>query len=195
MNLRKKSIKYLFFALFILAVIFIIANFWMEKSSINAKSNYTAIKDKLQKSKSCKLPENYTLNINKSVFEGLSNDLSPYTIYAQNVIKNSIEKYLLSSIDGIYVIDGEDVQITAGKGTLYENKKSIMLQDNVEIFFNGILVNSDNIMIDFETRNAKSKNKVEVLFDDSRIEADQFETHDSSKIIKFKGNVNSNLDF
>ena len=73
-------------------------------------------------------------------------------------------------------------------------QKSVILNNNVKIIFNGVIFNSKQVIVDLDTKDARSDDEVEVIFEKSKIRADQFKTENSSDTIKFKGNVDSNFD-
>lgn len=186
---KTKLAKYIFLSASICVLVSVLVTLYVQKQPTDKESNYESTK-----SNSKKLSKEYSLNISKSIFEGISEDLSPYVIIAQNVAKNTSDKYLLDIIKGKYTLPDGEITIKADSGTLDELKKSVILNDNVKILFNGMVFNSDQVIVDLETKDAKSNDEVEVTFEKSKIRADKFKTEDSANIIKFEGNVDSNFD-
>ena len=186
---KTKLVKYMFLSASICVLVSVLVVLYIQKLPTNNESNYQTTKNKTKK-----LSKEYSLNITKSIFKGVSEDLSPYVIIAQNVAKNTSDKYLLDIIKGKCTLPDGEITIKADSGTLDEIKKSIILNDNVRILFNSMVFNSDQVIVDLETRDAKSNNKVEVTFEKSKIQADKFKTEDSANTIKFEGNVDSHFD-
>lgn len=186
---KTKLVKYIFLSASISVLVSVLVVLYIQKLPTDTESNYEITKNKTKK-----LSKEYSLNITKSIFEGVSEDLSPYVIIAQNVAKNTSDKYLLDIIKGKYTLPDGEITIKADSGTLDELKKSVILNDNVRILFNGMVFNSNQIIVDLETKDAKSNDKVEVTFEKSKIQADKFKTEDSANTIEFEGNVDSNFD-
>lgn len=186
---KTKLLKYIFLSASLCVLIAVLTTLYVQKLPIEDKSDF-----KKSQKKSRKLPEEYSLNISKSIFKGISSDLAPYVIMAQNVVKNSSDKYLLDIVNGTYTLPDGKITIKADNGTLDEIKKSVILNDNVSIHFNGMIINSQQILVDLETKDAKSQEEVEVIFENSKIRADKFQTEDSAETIKFEGNIDSSFD-
>lgn len=186
---RTKLTKYIFLSASICILVSILVSLYIQKIPTESIDSY-----ELTKNKAKKLSKDHSLNIIKSVFEGISQDSSPYVIIAQHVVKNTSDKYFLDIIKGKYTLPDGEITIKADNGTLDEMKKSVILNNNVKIIFNGATFNSKQIIVDLDTKDARSDDEVEVIFEKSKIRADQFKTEDSSNIIKFKGNVDSNFD-
>lgn len=186
---RTKLTKYIFLSASICVLVSILVTLYIQKIPTENAENYD-----LTKNKTRKLTKDHSLNISKSIFEGTSEDLSPYVIIAQHVAKNTSDKYFLDVIKGKYTLSDGEITIKADSGTLDELKKSVILNNNVKIIFNDIIFNSKQVIVDLDTKDARSDDEVEVIFKKSKIRADKFKTEDSSDTIKFKGNVDSNFD-
>lgn len=186
---KTKLAKYIFLSASICVLVSILVTLYLQNLPTENESNYDSVKKK-----TTKLSKEYSLNISKSIFKGISEDLSPYVIMAKNVSKNTTDKYLLDTINGKYALPDGEITIKADRGTLDEIKKSVILNDNVKILFNGMVFNSKQMTVDLETRDAKSSSEVEVTFKESKIRANKFKTEDSANTIKFEGNVDSTID-
>jgi lipopolysaccharide export system protein LptC len=186
---RTKLIKYIFLSASLCLLVSILVTLYIQKLPTEDE-----LDSEFSTKKSHKLSNEYSLNINKSVFEGIGDDLAPYIIMAQNVVKNSADKYLLDIVNGTYTLPDGKITIKAGAGTLNELEKSILLHENVTILFNGMIFNSKEVTVDLDTKDAKSDSEVEISFKKSTIRADKFKTEDSNQIIKLDGNVDSNFD-
>ena len=57
-----------------------------------------------------------------------------------------------------------------------------------------MVFNSDQIIVNLETKDAKSNDKVEVTFEELQVQADKFKTEDAANTIQFEGNVDSNFN-
>lgn len=182
-----KLIKYIFLSTGCCVLIAIVTSLYAQNALISKDSSSS------QKDRS-RLPKDYTLSINHSVIEGVSSDLMPYKISAENIVKNSANKYVLNSVNGKYSLDDGDISIKATKGTLDEVTKSFILTDDAQVIFNGIIFSSKEIIFDLHSKDASSNKEVEVVFEQSSIKADSFKIEDSTNSIEFKGNVKSNFN-
>jgi lipopolysaccharide export system protein LptC len=186
---RTKLIKYIFLSASLCILVSILVTLYIQKLPTEDE-----LDSEFSTKKSTKLSQEYSLNISKSIFEGISDDLAPYVIMAQNVVKNSTDKYLLDIVNGTYTLPDGKITIKAGAGTLSESEKSILLKDDVTILFNGMTFNSDQVTVDLDTRDAKSDSEVEITYKKSKIRADKFKTEDSAQTIKLEGNIDSNFE-
>lgn len=186
---KTKLIKYIFLSTGCCVLIAIVTALYAQ-NTLTSKDSST---QSSQKDRS-KLPKDYTLSINHSVVEGISSDLMPYKISAENIIKNSANKYMLNSVNGKYSLEDGDIFIKATKGTLNEVTKIFTLTDDAQVIFNGVTFSSKEIIFDLDSKDAHSDTEVEVIFEQSNIRADSFKTKDSSNNIEFKGNVKSNFN-
>ena len=87
---KTKLVKYIFLSASICILVSVLVILYIQKLPTDTESSYEITKNKAKK-----LSKEYSLNITKSIFEGVSEDLSPYVIVAQNVAKNTSDKYLL----------------------------------------------------------------------------------------------------
>ncbi|MDP4708526.1 MAG: LPS export ABC transporter periplasmic protein LptC [Rickettsiaceae bacterium] len=186
---RIKLIKYCFLSAGCCVLIAIVTTLYLKNISIQEDIKESSIQKTQQK-----LSKDYTLNINQSIFEGISSDLTPYKISAKTVTKDLENKYILSAVSGQYSLTNGDLNIKAAIGTLDEDQKLATLTKDVEITVNGIIFNSEKIMFNLENQEAYSDTEVEVNFNKSNIKADSFNTKNSHNIIEFNGNVESNFD-
>lgn len=184
---RTKILKYIFLSAGICVLIAIIAILWAKNNSYSAAENEKAGQEKT------KLSKEYTLGITRSIFEGVSDDLLPYKISAKSVKKDLSNRYFLNDIKGKYSLEDGDVLLNALKGTLDDDNKYIILENNVKIIFDDITLKSDNIKFNLDSKNAQSDSEVIIDFKDSNIRADGFETENSGDKIKLEGNVESNF--
>jgi LPS export ABC transporter protein LptC len=135
--------------------------------------------------------KDFDLKISKSIFEGLSSNLLPYKIIAETATKINDNLYDLQNIDAKYSLENGNLNIKAICGTLDDEAKSIILQNNVCINYGGAEINSEKIQFDLHNKNAQSDSKVHVQYKNSSLDADRFDTDDSSDIINLEGNVES----
>lgn len=183
-----KLIKYIFLSTGCCVLIAIVTSLYTQNTLIS--KDFTSSSQEVHS----KLPKDYTLSINHSVIEGVSSDLMPYKISAENIVKNSANKYVLNSVNGKYSLDDGDISIKATKGTLDEVTKSFTLTDDAQVIFNGIIFSGKEIIFDLHSKDATSNKEVEVVFEQSSIKADSFKIEDSTNSIEFKGNVKSNFN-
>lgn len=186
---KTKLVKYIFLSASLCVLVAVLVILYLHKLPTEDESSF-----KTAQKEARKLPKEYSLRIKQSIFEGVSTDLAPYVIMAQNVARNTANEYLLKIVNGTYKLADGEIIIKADSGTLNETEKSVTLKDNVSILFNGMSFNSEKMIVNLSTKDAKSPEEVEVTFEQSKIRADQFQTEDSAGIIKFKGNVDSSFD-
>ena len=185
---RIKLLKYAFLSAGICVMIAIIAILYAQ----NNLQNHT--EEAVNETAKPKLSKEYTLSIQHSIFEGISQDSLPYKISAENVVKDADNKYLLNTIIGKYKVAGGAIELTASNGTLDELNKFVILNQNAQITYNGIIFNSAKIKCNLDNKDIESDVPVDVNFKKSNIKADKFNTKNSGNDIIFKGNVESKFD-
>ena len=183
-----KLIKYIFLSTGCCVLIAIVTSLYAQNTLISKDFTSSSQEDH------SRLPKDYTLSINHSVIEGVSSDLMPYKISAENIVKNSANKYVLNSVNGKYSLDDGDISIKATKGILDEVTKSFTLTDDAQVIFNGVVFSGKEIIFNLHSKDATSNKEVEVVFEQSSIKADSFKIEDSTNSIEFKGNVKSNFN-
>ena len=185
-----KLIKYIFLCSGVLVLIVIFTT--IIYSSRSLQNNHVAKQDILNNKPY--LTKDYSLGIENPVFEGISNNLAPYKILAQTMVKDKYNNYILQSVSGKYLSSDGDIIIKSNEATLDDFAKKIILKDNVLIIFNGIKLKSSQLNLNINTHNINSEVPVIVDFSNSYIKADKLDSDDYSKIIRFKGNVESVFD-
>jgi hypothetical protein len=185
-----KLIKYIFLCSGVLVLIVIFTT--IIYSSRSLQNNHVAKQDILNNKPY--LTKDYSLGIENPVFEGISNNLAPYKILAQTMVKDKYNNYILQSVSGKYLSSDGDIIIKSNEATLDDFAKKIILKDNVLVIFNGIKLKSSQLNLNINTHNINSEVPVIVDFSNSYIKADKLDSDDYSKIIRFKGNVESVFD-
>ena len=161
-------------------------------SSGSPKNNPTAKQDVLDNK--LYFTKDYSIGVENPVFEGVSNNLIPYKILAQTMMKDKYNNYILQSVSGKYLSNDGDIIIKSNEATLDDLAKKIILKNNVLIIFNGIQLKSSQLNFNINTQTINSDTPVIVDFSNSYIKADKLDLDDYSKIIRFKGNVESVFD-
>ena len=185
-----KLIKYIFLCSGVLVLIVIFTT--IIYSSRSLQNNHVAKQDILNNKPY--LTKDYSLGIENPVFEGISNNLAPYKILAQTMVKDKYNNYILQSVSGKYLSSDGDIIIKSNEATLDDFAKKIILKDNVLVIFNGIRLKSNQLNLNINNQNINSEAPVIVDFSNSYIKADKLDSDDYSKIIRFKGNVESVFD-
>ena len=90
--------------------------------------------------------------------------------------------------------DSVEIIIKSNEATLDDLAKKIILKDDVVVIFNGIKLKSSQLNLNINNQNINSEAPVIVDFSNSYIKADKLDSDDYSKIIRFKGNVESVFD-
>ena len=191
-RIRIKIAKYFFLIALIvtLASILLVLNHENEFfKKYDNKDNVSDV-DQLKKTNT----NDHKLSINKSLFEGIAEDLSPYKIFASKVDKLSSDTYKLDFIDAKCFFDQSSlsgIKINALAGIFNSSENSIFLEKNVVIKYENVAFNAKNLNIDFDKKDAYSNENIVVNYKNSQIMADKFETGNSVEVIKFNGNVRS----
>ena len=140
------------------------------------------------------LTKDYSLSIQSPVFEGFSNNLTPYKILANTMMRDKNNNYILQTVSGKYLTSDGDITIKSKNAALDEITKQVVLTDDVLIIFNGAQLKSSQLNFNINTQNINSDTPVIVDFSNSYIKADKIESEGYSDSIKFKGNVESVFD-
>lgn len=178
---KNRIIKYLFLGSGILVFFLILLSFSSEEQKLTV--------DNLDSEMSNRIPKEFNLNINNSIFEGLNKDKLPYQIKAQVVTKQHSDIYNLDYISARYSLSDGDLQILAEYGVLDEKTKFFTLYKNVQIMFNDLVLTGNKINVNLNSHLAYSDYPVKINFQNSIIKASSFSTDDSNNIINFQGNV------
>ena len=183
---KNRIIKYSFLASGILVLFLILFSSSNEEQKL--------IVDELDPGAIDQTQEEFKLNMNNSIFEGLNKDKLPYQIKANMVTKQNNNIYNLNTINAKYNTTNGDLKILAQNGVLNETTKFFTLRENVQIIFDTLILTSDKINFNLNSSMAYSEHPVEVNFQNSTIKASSFIADDSSNIINFEGNVVSTFN-
>ena len=185
-----KFIKYAFLSsgIFLLLIIFVTI-MYSPNSSTDTSNSEQELNDKKPY-----LTKDYSLSIQNPVFDGFSNNLTPYKILANTMMRDKNNNYILQTVSGKYFTSDGDITIKSNNAALDEITKHITLTDDVLIIFNGAQLKSNQLNFNINTQNINSDTPVLVDFSNSYIKADKLESEDYSEIIRFKGNVESVFD-
>lgn len=183
---KNRIIKYSFLVSGILVLFLILFSSSNEEQKL--------IVDELDPTAIDQTQEEFKLNMNNSIFEGLNKDKLPYQIKANMVTKQNDNIYNLNTINAKYNTTNGNLRILAQNGVLNETTKFFTLRENVQIIFDTLILNSDLINFNLNSNMAYSEHPVEVNFQNSTIKASSFSADDSSNIINFEGNVVSTFN-
>ena len=185
-----KFIKYAFLSsgIFLLLIIFVTI-MYSPNSSTDTSNSEQELNDKKPY-----LTKDYSLSIQNPVFDGFSNNLTPYKILANTMMRDKNNNYILQTVSGKYFTSDGDITIKSNNAALDEITKHITLTDDVLIIFNGAQLKSNQLNFNINTQNINSDTPVLVDFSNSYIKSDKLESEDYSEIIRFKGNVESVFD-
>lgn len=186
-QIKLKLIKYIFLILGIFTLAVIIACILLDKTQ-----STVPLKNQEESKLERNLLDNYSLNIIKPVFEGISSDLLPYKISAQTVSKDN-DIYILKNIESKYEISSGYLIMKSTNGRLDESNNHISLTNDISISFNSILVKTDMVHFDLKTKNANINSPVVAYFNNSEINAKEMEIKDSLETIQFKNGVTSHF--
>lgn len=137
---------------------------------------------------------NYQAAIENPVFKGLSEALEPYIIKAQKAVKISEYNYSLDMVDASYKLGENNIIVNSQNGILNNLSSLIILKNDVQILFDGLIFNTNVMQIDLINKDVLSNEPVEIFYKNSTIKADSFSSKDNNNIISFKGHVSTKLN-
>lgn len=184
---RLKLLKYIFLSAGGCIFLAIIVTLYLKNSEDNKTQEAMAKQNK-------KLSKNYSLSINKPIFEGVTGDLSPYKIFANSVKKNLQNQYTLQDVNANCKLNNTNVNAKAASAVLDDESKFVTLKDSVLINLDDAILKCEEIKLNLENHEVSNDSGVELDFKKSNIKADSLNTKDSNNIIEFKGNIESNFD-
>ncbi|EAA25322.1 LPS export ABC transporter periplasmic protein LptC [Rickettsia sibirica] len=163
------------------------------------KSGYINEKNDINVKKSLKDNKNFDLKYNiilkDSIFEGVNKNLNAYKIKTERAIKESNNKYKLYIINAIYNVNQDQTLIINAKEGFLDEESSILdLKNDVKLFFDEIIFNTNDARIDLVNKNITGHSPAKLLYKNSSITSDSFNTQDENNIIIFKGNVSTIID-
>ncbi len=161
---------------------------------INQEAPLPEAEEKLfNKKKKKKISKEFSLSSEGNIFEGKDEQETDYKIFSEAAIKDKNEDYLLDLVSAIYFKNDGDLKIKSNYGKLDKDRKYLVLNENAEITFNDIYFSSNQIQLNIEKKDIKTKLPVFVKFKNSTITANSMLTKEQTEIIEFKGRVNSKI--
>ena len=177
------------YLLIILGILYI-GYILIKSSYINEKNDINVTKKSLKYNKNFDLK--YNIILKDSIFEGVNKNLNAYTIKTERATKESNNKYKLDIINAIYNVNKDQhLIIHAQEGFLDEESNILDLKNDVKIFFDKIIFNTNNARIDLVNQNITGNSSATLFYNNSSITSDSFNTRDKNNIIIFKGNVST----
>ena len=137
--------------------------------------------------------KNTELTLKNSVFRGVNEDLQPYEITASTANKVSESQFTLNKVGANYLVGNSNLLINAKVGLLDNLENWMELSDDVQIFFNNLLLNTSEIHLNLINKEVFGKKNVKATYKNSQIQADSFNSRNNNDIINFKGNVHTIL--
>nr|WP_253307631.1 LPS export ABC transporter periplasmic protein LptC [Rickettsia endosymbiont of Ceutorhynchus assimilis] len=132
----------------------------------------------------------YKIILKDSVFEGLNKNLNSYTVKAEQAIKDSDDKYKLDKINVLYELnDNRLLTINAKNGFLNKESNILNLQNDVKVFLEDIVFNTNDAQIDLIQKDIVSNSSVTLTYKNSSVISNSFSTQNDNNLIIFKGNV------
>ncbi|WP_016916810.1 LPS export ABC transporter periplasmic protein LptC [Rickettsia honei] len=188
---RKKIWKSVY--LLITVGILYIGYILIKSGYINEKNDINVTKKSLKDNKNFDLK--YNIILKDSIFEGVNKNLNAYKIKTERAIKESNNKYKLDIINAIYNVNQDQTLIiNAKEGFLDEDSNILDLKNDVKLFFDEIIFNTNDARIDLVNKNITGHSPAKLLYKNSSITSDSFNTKDENNIIIFKGNVSTIID-
>jgi lipopolysaccharide export system protein LptC len=188
---RKKIWKSVYF-LIILGILYM-GYILIKSGYANEEEDINVTKKSLKDNKSFDLK--YNIILKDSIFEGVNKNLNAYTIKTKRAIKESDNKYKLDIINAIYNVNKDQtLTIHAKEGFLDEESNILDLKNDVKLYFDEVIFNTNDARIDLVNKNITSNSPATLLYKNSSVTSDSFNTVDENNIIIFKGNVSTIID-
>lgn len=137
--------------------------------------------------------KNTELTLNNSVFKGVNEDLQSYEITASTASKVSENQFALNRVGANYLVGNSNLLINAKVGLLDNLENWMDLSDDVQIFFNNLLLSTSEIHLNLINKEVLGNTNVKATYKNSQIQADSFNSRNNNDIINFKGNVHTIL--
>ncbi|KJV80887.1 MAG: LPS export ABC transporter periplasmic protein LptC [Rickettsia sp.] len=189
---RRKKIWKSVYLLIIVGILYI-GYILIKSGYINEENDINVTKKSLKDTKNFDLK--YNIILKDSIFEGVNKNLNAYKIKTERAIKESDNKYKLDIINAIYNVNQDQTLIiNAKEGFLDEESNILDLKNDVKLFFDEIIFNTNDARIDLVNKNITGNSSAKLLYKNSSITSDSFNTKDENNIIIFKGNVSTIID-
>ncbi|AFC71212.1 LPS export ABC transporter periplasmic protein LptC [Rickettsia australis] len=189
---RRKTIWKSVYLLIIVGILYI-GYILIKSGYINEENNINVTKNSLKDTKNFDFQ--YNIILKDSIFEGVNKNLNAYKIKTERAIKESGNKYKLDIINVIYNVNQDQTLIiNAQEGFLDEGSNILDLKNDVKLFFDEIIFNTNNARIDLVNKNITGNSSAKLFYKNSAITSDSFNTRDENNIIIFKGNVSTIID-
>ncbi|QQV75130.1 hypothetical protein H6P87_00676 [Rickettsia tillamookensis] len=189
---RRKKIWKSVYLLIIVGILYI-GYILIKSGYINEENDINVTKKSLKDNKNFDLK--YNIILKDSIFEGVNKNLNAYKIKTERAIKESDNKYKLDIINAIYNVNQDQTLIiNAKEGFLDEESNILDLKNDVKLFFDEIIFNTNDARIDLVNKNITGNSSAKLLYKNSSITSDSFNTRDENNIIIFKGNVSTIID-
>lgn len=189
---RRKKIWKSVYLLIIVGILYI-GYILIKSGYINEENDINVTKKSLKDTKNFDLK--YNIILKDSIFEGVNKNLNAYKIKTERAIKESDNKYKLDIINAIYNVNQDQTLIiNAKEGFLDEESNILDLKNDVKLFFDEIIFNTNDARIDLVNKNITGNSSAKLLYKNSSITSDSFNTKDENNIIIFKGNVFTIID-
>lgn len=192
-NNYRRKVAFIKYSFLVIAGLLLISVYFVSGRASNVVKKYDEDRsEKIYHFK--KIKDQHSFSISKTIFKGFSEDKSPYQILAGQVDKVGEEKFYLKNIDANYEISTGDLKINALSGIFNNQKSEMLLKNGVTIKIEDLVMTTEEISIDIQTREAISNNEVDVKYKNSEISADRFRAKEDADIIEFDGNVHSRFN-
>ncbi|WP_032138618.1 LPS export ABC transporter periplasmic protein LptC [Rickettsia tamurae] len=189
---RRKKIWKSVYLLIIVGILYI-GYILIKSGYINEENDINVTKKSLKDTKNFDLK--YNIILKDSIFEGVNKNLNAYKIKTERAVKESDNKYKLDIINAIYNVNQDQTLIiNAKEGFLDEESNILDLKNDVKLFFDEIIFNTNDARIDLVNKNITGHSPAKLLYKNSSITSDSFNTKDENNIIIFKSNVSTIID-
>jgi lipopolysaccharide transport protein LptA len=185
---RLKLLKYIFLSAGCCVLFAIILTLHLKNASDQEAE------EALKKQSKNALSKNYSLSINKPIFEGVTDNLEPYRILAQTVDKNLENQYTLHEVNANCKINNTIINAKATNAILDDTSKLVTLKQNVQITSDDTVLKCEELKINLETQEAKSNSNIELDFKKSNIKADSLTLQRDKGTATFSGSVIIHFD-
>ncbi len=132
----------------------------------------------------------YEIKILHSTFKGMNENLNPYQINITKAVRTLDDNYLLEKIDAKYKINSDkELVVKANYGILNEKTQILQLENKVQFILGESILKTRLAQLNLLNKEIFSDVGVVLLFKNSKLTANHFNTIDNNTIINFRGDV------
>lgn len=141
------------------------------------------------------IDKNVLATANNIIFNGRSKDDNPFNIHAKNVQKLSEGDYKIFGIESLISIDYGSLKITSDNALFNKKENEIIFETPTQLFLDDNYLIGDKFKIDLYNKIINANGNIDLRSKNFEVTSDEFQAIDDKQIIRFKGNVRTNISF